>query len=204
MTAEMTTSPEILYARKGAEPALIIKLKDLSRLDNPEIARILKQIGLTTNEFGKILRLEFVSTSPIKSFPWRNERGQKVEDVVERSTVSSVGPLEVADVKLYPDVIVGHDDVSLHLKTGKHGGFEAILALKGTATLSFPKEVKPVSFGVYTASSERDHIVLTSNTLAIIPAPTANYWSIVGEGFEFRYICQPKWSSDFVRQVMDR
>ncbi len=200
----MKSEASVVFEKEEVnECALVIQLEDLNRLDHPKIKEIIESSGLSVREFGRLLRLEFEPLIGPTRHEVPNSKGEKIEDVVKSIAGTSVGEIEVSDVRLYPSVVAGRDDMSLHLKVGENKGFEVIYALKGEAHLAFPKIVEPVAPEIYTASKEREHIKLIPGTLAIIPAPTANGWSMVGENFSFRYICQPIYSSDFVRKVID-
>jgi len=198
----MSVESQIVYERKSSkEPALVVRLKDLHDLDHPKIQKMVEGLGMSIELFGQLLRreLEPVTTASF-SLP---EDGPKKEDIDLHIVETLLGRIEVSDCKLYPAVVTGRDDTGLHLKVGEKGGFEVIYALKGRAILTFPETVKPVASGLYVASRKRSDVELTPGTLAIIPAPTANGWSAVGEGFKFRYICLPPWNADFVKQAAD-
>lgn len=189
----------IFERQEQGEPALVIKLKDRGNLNDPRIVNILKDIGMPIETFTDLLNMPIEGASK-EIF---NGRGVKIEDVVQKIVDTPTGKTEVDEVLLYKNVVAGQDDMALHLKVGRTKGFEAIYVEKGEAILGFPKAVNPVAPGVYAASKQRDEIVLTPGTLAIIPAPTANGWSKAGEGFRFRYICQPPWNSTFVKPAID-
>ncbi|MBF8250336.1 MAG: hypothetical protein HW400_937 [Candidatus Levybacteria bacterium] len=191
---------ELVFEKKEqGEPALVIKLKDKKDLSDPRITNILMDVGISIETFTQLLNMPVKGTSK-ETF---NSRGVKIEDVVQEIINTPMGKAEIADVMLYKNAVAGQDDMALHLKVGQTKGFEAIYVEEGEALLGFPKTVDPVAPGVYAASKQRDEILLTPGTLAIIPAPTANGWSKTGEGFKFRYICQPPWNSTFVKPAID-
>jgi len=198
----MNIESEIIYERENPkEPALVVRLKDLHDLKHPKIKKMVEGLGLSIELFGQLLRRELKPvTSASFSLP---EDGPKKEDIDLHLVDTPLGKIEVSDCKLYLPAVTGRDDTGLHLKVGEKGGFEVIYALRGRATLTFPETVKPVASGLYVASKKRRDVELTPGTLAIIPAPTANGWSAVGKGFEFRYICLPPWNADFVKQAVD-
>lgn len=197
-------SGDILYEKPGPEKALVITANDASALEHPSAKNILSQIGLTSEQFWKLLTLDFVPLEGPKQYPVTNKHGEKIEDVTERIVQMPIGNVQVLDVVLHPSVVDSHDGMSFHLRVGEHGGFEAIWALAGEARLMIPREVNPVAPGVYVSSQKRDEVFLTPLALAIIPAPAANNWSFVGPGFKFRYICNPPWSPDHVRGTLDQ
>lgn len=201
----MKSEVPIVFERDEVnEPALVIEIGDLNNLNHPKIRNMVEPFGLSVDEFGRLLRLEFEPLIGPTEFSVRNSNGEKIENGVKRIAGSSVGEIEVSDITLYPSVVTGKNDMSLHFKLGEKKGFEAIYALEGEAELAFPKTVEPVAVGVYIASKEREFVKLTPGTLAIIPAPTANGWSMVGENFRFLYICQPRWNPTFVKQALDK
>lgn len=192
----------IIYERKSSkEPALVIQLKDVYNLKHPKIRKMVEGLGMSIELFGQLLRRELKPVTTAKFL--LPETGPTKEEIDQHIVDTLLGKVEVSDCKLYPPAVTGKDDTGLHLKVGEKRGFEVIYALKGRATLTFPEAVKPVTSGLYVASKKRMDVELTPGTLAIIPAPTANGWSAVGEGFEFRYICLPPWNVDFVKQALD-
>jgi hypothetical protein len=198
----MSVENPIIYERKSSEePALVIQLEDPHDLSHPKIQEMLEKLGITKRLFGQLLRreLEPISTAKFSLPP----EGPTVEDIDQHIVDTPLGLVEVSDCKLYPPAAPSRDNTGLHLKISNKGGFEVIYALKGQAILTFPQIVEPIG-GVYVASEKKNNVILTPGTLAIIPAPTANGWSAVGEGFEFRYICLPPWQESFVRPALDR
>lgn len=201
----MSTESPILFERENSnEPTLVTRIEDWNRLDDPKIARILETVVLSIEEFDNLLKLKFDPIEEPKEFAVFNSIGLKIEDVVSSITEVSTGKAEVADIHLYPEVVSGKDDTSLHLKAEGSRGFEAIYVFSGNATLTFPARADPIGEGVYVASKERYNIELAPGALAIIPAPTANGWISVGENFRFRYICQPPWNRNLVVPVLDQ
>jgi len=197
----MSVEAPVAYERESSkEPALVVQLENPNDLSHPKIQEMLHSLGMPTELFGQLLRreLEPISTAKFSLPP----EGPTMEDLDQHIVNTPLGLVEVSDCKLYPPAAPSRDNTGLHLKVGK-GGFEVIYVLKGEAALTFPQTVNPVG-GVYFASEERKNVVLTPGTLAIIPAPTANGWFEVGEGFEFRYICLPPWHESFVRPALDR
>lgn len=203
VTSEITTNFERQIPNETALVVDIGLLENLDKLDFPKVKLIIESLGLDPETFLKLLKLDFVPTEDPVKFLADNDNGQKIEDLEFRVADSPLGPIEVCDVLLHKEVVAGRDDTGLHLKVGKLGGFEAIYVLEGKATLAFLENVSPVAIGVYGASKERQQIELKPGMLAIIPAPTANGWSFVGEGFKFRYICQPPRHEDFVAPALD-
>jgi len=202
----MTELLDVVYERTNeSDSALVVKVADIEKLDDPKIQAMVEKSGLTLELLKKLLTLDpsIMVEGPSLESPIFNSRGDKIEDAVTWLANTPIGKVEVADCKLYKAVVTGRDDQSLHLKVAKMGGFEVIYALEGEATLDFPESVEPVS-GSYIASKEKIQVKMEPGTMAIIPAPTANAWSMVGEGFKFRYICQPAWSSSFVKPVLDQ
>ena len=200
----MSKEAEITFERKNdKEQAILVHLgEDLGGLDIPKVRKYIERIGLNLSTFKNLLTLNF---EPIEQFSEEipGTSGEKIEDMVFRLAQTEIGLVEVSDVDLYPTVISpsGKPDISLHLKSGPKGGFEAIYVLDGEAQLLFPNKVDPVAPGVYAASIEGERLVLTKGDLVIIPAPTANGWCEVEEGFRYRYICHPRWSSTIVKKV---
>lgn len=200
----MIRESEILFEKKDKEePAILVHLgENMGGLNIPEVQNYIENAGLNPSTFKKLLTLDFEPIEELNEEIF-NSSGEKIEDVVFRLAKTEIGPVEVADVDLYPAVVTttGKPDVSIHLKSGSKGGFEAIYVLGGEAVLSFPHKAEPVAAGIYATTPEGTGVVLKKGDLAIIPAPTANGWGEVDEGFKFRYICQPPWSSSFVKRA---
>ncbi len=198
----MSVEAPVVYERKSSEePALVIQLENLFDLEHPKLQQMIQGLGMTTELFGQLLRRELKPISTAK-FSLPGDGRPTIEDIIQHIVNTPLGKVEVSDCRLYPPAAPSRDNTGLHLKVGK-GGFEIIYALKGEATLTFPQTVEPVGGVFYVASEERKNVVLTPGTLAIIPAPTANGWFKVGEGFEFRYFCLPPWHKSFVRPAID-
>lgn len=200
----MSKESKILFEREeNQDRAIMVQLgEDLSGLAIPKVRKYIERTGLNPSTFKRLLNLEFKPIEELREEIF-NTSGQKIEDVHFRLADTEIGHVEVSDVNLYPSVIPpsGNADISLHLKSGLNGGFEAIYVLEGEALLSFPNKVEPAAPSVYVATREGTSVILKKGDLAIIPAPTANGWSEVDEGFRYRYICQPRWSSETVKRV---
>lgn len=193
---------EIIFERQNKEePSLVVEAPDLEKISHPKITEILKKIGLTPDQLREYLSLDIKAQPNFSNHPVYNDDGKKIEDIDQVIVNTPSGPLDILDVVLHPEVLSAAGDTVIHLKKGQNGGFEIIYAKKGVATLSFTDEVVPAG-NLYAGSKDKTDIELKPGTLAIIPAPTANSWTSVGEGFSFRYICQPPWNKDFVAPVV--
>lgn len=199
MSAE---SPKILFEREHpVEPALAIQLGNLQEdLNNPAITRILEYMNVPPEAFAALLRRDFDRTKEPNRFSVPRPTGEKIEDVEQYIVDTQLGAVEVSDCKFYQDAVMQANEMAFHLR----GGFEIFYAIAGRATLSIPDAVEPIAPSAYMVSRKRTDIAMQPGTLAIVPAPTANGWSAIGEGFELRYICLPPWNPQFVRTAIDQ
>lgn len=185
-----------------AQPAWVLRLPEGDNF-SPDFLRVLENIGLTPDEFNDLIHPDLPPLDGPETVPVYDGRGVQIEDMVNHIIQTKPGPAEVAHIRLFPAVVADKDNMSLHLQVGAPGGFEILQAVNGTATLTVPKEVPALAPGVYGASRDRVEIILEPGMIAIVPSPTANGWTKVEPGFEFKYACSPPWDDNFVRPVFD-
>ncbi|PIV37737.1 hypothetical protein COS31_03075 [Candidatus Roizmanbacteria bacterium CG02_land_8_20_14_3_00_36_15] len=182
-------------------------------LDDPRIQEACGSFGLSVDLLRKLLQVvpdarDYKLTGPtVFSIP--DEEGRIEEDVsLWTVDLPGIGLTEVSINLLHPAAVKPYNNTSLHLIT-KHppyqeGDFEIIYGRRGLFKLTFPGLVEPIAPAVYGASRARDDVLVRPGTLVFIRAPAANGWAdVLKEPCVFGYICNPPWSSQIAKKVLD-
>ncbi len=203
----MSAESVLVYERKvPGEKALVYHI---DRGYDPEVTVKLRQMlgymNLSSHQYLMLLHQVFLARGTYQgpnnfSLSSDVKPEQTKEDLIQYLVQTPLGKVEVSDCTLHPAVVADNpqNDTGFHLR----GGFEIFFGLENSATLSFPRIVEAVSSGVYAASVDRDNVTIEPGVVALIPGPTASHWTKLEDGFRFRYICLPPWSTENVRSAL--
>ncbi len=185
----------------AAEKAAVFQTEDPAHVEsNPDLQKVLSEVGLTADDFRKLVTGEFEDAQPFyeEDLPFNG----LTEHVRVRLAKVGGREIEVSECSRTEDSTAAPSSYDFQLRQAGPAA-KILVGLGGEALLRLPK-VEPAGLSqihLYALTGEFDDVAFHKGSVAIIQAPTTWSFESSKAGLRYLYISTPRHQEEIDKTV---